>query len=68
MNFDWQNTLALLMVIFAGGFLARRSWLALRQRSKAGCGSCGSCSANKTANAGKPMVTLETMLKPHRPN
>jgi hypothetical protein len=66
MTFDWQNAVVLLMVAGAIGFLARRSWLALRQRAKKGCGACGSCAANQTAEGGKPLVSLDAMLKPRR--
>jgi hypothetical protein len=59
MNFDWQNATALVAVIAAAGYLARRAWFALAR--KRGCGGCGSC---PSAGGDKTLVVLELTTQP----
>lgn len=60
MSFDWQDAMALIAVAVAGGYLARRSWLAI-SRKRAGCGGCGSCASS--SGGPKNLVTIELPRK-----
>jgi hypothetical protein len=66
MTLDWQNSLALALVIVAAAYLGWRGWLVLARR-KGGCGACASCPADQPQTiSGKPLVTLETITKPQK--
>jgi hypothetical protein len=66
MTLDWQNSIALVLVVLAAAYLGWRGWLVLARR-KAGCGACASCPAEQSQTiAGKPLVTLEANTKPQR--
>jgi len=65
MTFDFQNSIALALVVVAAAYLGWRGWLVLARR-KGGCGACPSCPAEQSQSiAGKPLVTLEA--RPDRP-
>jgi hypothetical protein len=49
MNFDWQNLTVFVVVLAAGGYLARVAWNSVARRQAAGCGSCGSCPTSSHA-------------------
>jgi hypothetical protein len=49
MNFDWQNLTVLVVVLSAGGYLARVAWQSVVRRQAAGCGSCGHCPTSSLA-------------------
>jgi hypothetical protein len=64
MLFDWQNLIAMGLVVAAVGYLGRRGWLALARR-KAGCGACSNCPVESMQAAdGKPLVTLGSISAP----
>jgi hypothetical protein len=53
----WHDSLAISLVLAAGGFVAWRAWLALVARRSAGCGSgCGKC----PSGAAKPVMQIES--------
>ena len=70
MTFDWQNSVALAMVLTATGYLFRRSWRTLAKKREAGCGACGNCPAEGAKPAGgsiapnQHLVQLTTFTKP----
>jgi hypothetical protein len=64
MSLDWQNSIALVLVVVAAAYLGWRGWLVLARR-KGGCGACASCPADQPQMiAGKPLVTLDAIVKP----
>jgi hypothetical protein len=60
MNIDWQDATALVAVIAASGYLARRAWFALA-RKRSGCGGCGGC---PSVGGDKTLVVLELKHQP----
>jgi FeoB-associated Cys-rich membrane protein len=63
MTLDWQNLIALALVVAAAAYLGWRGWLVLARR-KGGCGACASCPAEQPQTiAGKPLVTLEAIKR-----
>jgi hypothetical protein len=56
---DWQTVSAIIIVIVAAAWLARRIWRTLTSglRGNRAVGSCGNCSKNPAA-ADKSVVTL----------
>jgi attachment p12 family protein len=63
MTFDWQNAVALAVVIAAAGYLGRRAWQTVVHRKQGGCGACGNCSTEKSP-AGAALVPLDSLTKP----
>jgi hypothetical protein len=55
MNPDWQLIVACGAVLFAGTFLARRSWNWFRGQASHGCGSCAVQSATKPSRVTVPL-------------
>lgn len=52
MNVDWQNLAAIGLALAAAGYIARRAWLVVAQRGKAGCGAgCEKCPSSKPTAA-----------------
>jgi hypothetical protein len=50
MNVDWQNLLAIGLVVAAASYIARRAWLVVASRGKAGCGTgCEKCPSARPA-------------------
>jgi hypothetical protein len=45
----WQNVAVMVVVIAAGGYLARLAWQSIARRKAAACGGCGTCPASQTA-------------------
>ena len=52
-----QDTVAILIAIAAGAFLARRGWLHLMRRKAGACGACSNCPSNSTATPAN-LVTI----------
>lgn len=67
-TFDWQNTLAIMIVALTIGYLAIRTakWLLRGQRGA--CGSCGGCAAtNEQHFAGKAeIIQVESLVESAR--
>lgn len=63
MNFDWQDATALVAVIAASGYLARRAWFALA-RKRSGCGGCGSCPSAPSSEKTVVMIELPFNKRP----
>jgi len=61
---EWQNLVALGIVLTAAVYLIRRAWRTFAKKRAGGCGACGSCPASSANPAGKPLVQLETFAKP----
>ena len=57
---DWQLTASLVIVLLAGGYLARRGWL-LFSRKKTG--GCGSCSTGAVKNDGVVSLSVDRVTK-----
>jgi hypothetical protein len=64
MTTEWQNLVALGIVLTAAVYLIRRAWRTFVKKRAGGCGACGSCPASSTNPAGKSLVQLETFAKP----
>jgi hypothetical protein len=45
MSLNWQDIVALLLVMTATVYLVRQAWLVLRRKREAGCGGCSKCPA-----------------------
>jgi hypothetical protein len=43
MSFEWQNLMALALVVSAVGYLARRGWQTFARKGSSSCGGCGDC-------------------------
>ena len=56
---NWQDTIALVLVGLAGGYLLRGLWMAVFRKQRAGCGSCGDCSSDT-----KQVIPVESLLEP----
>jgi len=55
MDFGWQDSAALGIVLAAAGYLAWLAWNAVTRKQESGCGSgCGSCSTPSAANSAIP--------------
>ena len=63
MSFDWQDATALIAVIAASGYLARRVWFAL-VRKRSGCGACGTCPAATSAEKTVVVIDLRFSKRP----
>jgi hypothetical protein len=49
---NWQDLLAIGLVLAAAGYISRRAWLVVANRGKAGCGTgCAKCPTAKPAAA-----------------
>lgn len=57
---DWQNIAAPGVVLLAVLYVARQAWLKLARREAPGCGSCGSCPAEKSREPG--IISPDTLL------
>jgi hypothetical protein len=69
MDFDWQNAVALLVVVAAAGYVAYRVWTRVFRKSGRGCSSCSTCDRPVESALGqsKPLVPadqLEAVSKP----
>jgi len=57
---DWQNIAALGVVLLAVLYVARQTWLKFSRRAVPGCGSCGSCPAEKPREP--EIISPDTLL------
>ena len=64
MSFDWQDATALVAVIAAFGYLARRAWFALA-RKRSGCGACGTCPSSTSTEKTVGVIDLRLNKRPH---
>jgi hypothetical protein len=52
MSANWQDLLAIGLVLAAASYIARRAWLVVANRGQAGCGTgCEKCPSAKPAAA-----------------
>ncbi len=58
-----QDILAILIVIAAAGFLARRAWQRLIRRRTGACDSCSNCNSSNTLST-QPLVTISEIMPP----
>jgi hypothetical protein len=67
MSFDWQTGVVLVAVAAAGAYLAHLAWQSVARR-KSGCGGCGTCPANQTADEPEmvPLAQLAETAEPPR--
>jgi hypothetical protein len=49
---DWQLTVTVVIVLFAGGYLVWRGWRLYSRKKSAGCGSCSADGAKKETVVG----------------
>jgi hypothetical protein len=58
MTIDWQNALAVALVLAAGTYIARQAWKVVARKKAAGCGGgCPKCET-KAVDAGPTVVSL----------
>ena len=57
MTADWQNIAAISLVLAAAAYIARRAWLVITNRGKAGCGT--GCEKCPTAKPAAKLVQIE---------
>ncbi|HEV2970649.1 MAG TPA: FeoB-associated Cys-rich membrane protein [Pirellulales bacterium] len=62
MTFDWQNTVAVALVLVAAVYLGWRGWRIVARKA-GGCGACSNCPADQSP-AGKPLVSLDALSPP----
>jgi hypothetical protein len=62
MTLDWQNTVAVALVLVAAVYLGWRGWRIVARKA-GGCGACSNCPADQSP-AGKPLVTLDLLSQP----
>jgi hypothetical protein len=61
MSLDWQNIIALVVVVVAAIYLARRSWQTLLRKGSR-CGGCAGCSSQKATS--QAVVTIDLAARP----
>ena len=66
MTFDWQNAAAALLVLTAGAYLGRQSWLVLARKKSSGCGTCAKCPGDDAPANGQPLMSIAALVKTAR--
>ncbi|MCR9115434.1 MAG: FeoB-associated Cys-rich membrane protein [bacterium] len=65
MNFDFQSSTAIVIVVAAVAYLARAGWLAIVKKESSGCGSCAKCPSTNNTETTKQdaFIPIESLLK-----
>jgi hypothetical protein len=61
MALDWQNLIAIALVLAAVMYLAVRGWRQVARKKAAGCGACSTCPVAENGAGKQPLVQIEAL-------